>query len=222
MLYFLMLLICAYISTQIFSIYENRNNRSLNYSLTNKKYYRSYLFSVKVFMEGVLLYTALIVGRMNSQKIRLCIYKWVFRIKIDKKVVIYNNLQVRRGYKIKIGKGTIVGDQCILDGRNGLEIGSNVNISTGVWIWTLQHNPQSSEFGYKGEPVKIGDRVWISSRVTILPGITIGEGAVIAANAVVTKDVEPFSIYGGIPAKIIAERNKELKYEFSGDFVPFF
>jgi acetyltransferase-like isoleucine patch superfamily enzyme len=221
-LFFIMLMLCASISTQVLMIYENREIRRLTHSLAKNTAYRNYLFPVKIFMEGILLYAALIVGRMKSQKIRLCIYRLVFRLKIDKKVVIYNNLQVRRGHKIIIGKGTVVGDQCILDGRNGLEIGSNVNISTGVWIWTEQHDPQSPTFGTNGKKVKIADRAWISSRVTILPGITIGEGAVVAANAVVTKDIEPFSIYGGIPAKKIAERNKELNYEFNGEYLPFF
>lgn len=72
-----------------------------------------------------------------------------------------------------------------------------------------------------GAPVKIHGRVWISCRTIILPGVTIGEGAVIAAGAVVTKDVELYSIYGGIPAVKIGERNRNLIYNFNGRFLPF-
>jgi maltose O-acetyltransferase len=64
------------------------------------------------------------------------------------------------------------------------------------------------------------ENVWIASRVTILHGVTIGEGAVVAAGAVVTKDVEPYSIVGGVPAKKIGERNKNLEYTLSHK--PFF
>ena len=60
--------------------------------------------------------------------------------------------------------------------------------------------------------IKIEDEVWIGANVTILSGVTIGKGAIIAAGSVVTKDVPPYSIVGGNPAKIIRYRNnKELR-----------
>ncbi|MFP7421406.1 CatB-related O-acetyltransferase [Streptococcus ruminicola] len=57
----------------------------------------------------------------------------------------------------------------------------------------------------KGDIV-IGDDVWIGVNVTILSGVKIGQGAIIAAGSVVTKDVEPYSIYGGVPARLIKKR----------------
>lgn len=61
-----------------------------------------------------------------------------------------------------------------------------------------------------------------SPNTLILHSVEIGEGAVIAAGAVVTKSVEPYSIVAGIPAKKIGERNKTLKYEMTGEYVPFY
>jgi acetyltransferase-like isoleucine patch superfamily enzyme len=55
-----------------------------------------------------------------------------------------------------------------------------------------------------------------------LPGVTIGEGAVVAAGAVVTKDADPYGIYGGVPAKKIGERSKDLVYELDGKPLPFY
>lgn len=63
----------------------------------------------------------------------------------------------------------------------------------------------------------IGNRVWIGYRAIILPGITIGEGAVVGAGAVVTKDVDPFAIVAGNPARKIGVRNRELIYHLNYD-----
>ena len=103
----------------------------------------------------------------------------------------------------------------------GLYIGENVNISSDVKFYTLQHDYNSSDFKAVGAQVIVEDYVWVSVRAIILPGVTIGKGAVIAAGAVVTKDVEPYSIMGGIPAKKIGERNKELNYVPSNYRLPF-
>lgn len=69
--------------------------------------------------------------------------------------------------------------------------------------------------------VTICDRVWLGANVIILPGVTIGEGAVCCAGCVVVKDVEPYSVVAGIPAKEVGKRPHVLKYEFKGN-APFF
>jgi acetyltransferase-like isoleucine patch superfamily enzyme len=137
--------------------------------------------------------------------------------------IIYYGSEMRAPYRIKIGKGTIIGDKAILDGRNGIQIGEHVNFSSHVAIWTEQHNHRDPYFrcNIKKCPVVIHNRVWIGPNVTILPNVEIGEGAVVAAGSVVTKSIEPFAIVAGVPAKKIGERNKDLKYEFDGKYVPF-
>jgi maltose O-acetyltransferase len=67
-------------------------------------------------------------------------------------------------------------------------------------------------FGCESAPVVIEDFAWISCRTVVLPGTRIGKGAVVAAGAVVTKDVEPYSIVAGVPAKKIGERSRDLNY----------
>lgn len=163
------------------------------------------------------------LAKFPSHYFRNLVYTYGLRMKKDKKSIIYYGCEFRSPWNIQIGRGTIIGDQCILDGRNGIEIGENVNFSTGVWIWTLQHDHRSSTFALdKKGKVRIGNRAWIGPRVVILPGVTIGEGAVVAAGAVVTKDVEAYTIVGGVPAKFIGLRNRNLTYDFSkGDPLPF-
>lgn len=126
----------------------------------------------------------------------------------------------RKGLKIRLGGGKLVvhrgvsiGPGVLLDARMGLELGENVVIAYESVIWTLNHDYNDSHFGNKGAKVTIDSYAWICSRSIILPGVTIGEGAVVASGAVVTKDVPPYSVVGGIPAKIIGYREKK-KYGY--------
>lgn len=116
------------------------------------------------------------------------------------------------GTKIEIGSNTVINRFTYLDGRASLRIGNNVNISHYSLIQTLTHDPQSQSFICQEKPVTIADHVWIGARAIICPGVSIGEGAVIAAGAVVTKDVPPYTIVGGNPARYIKNRTKELHY----------
>ena len=152
------------------------------------------------------------------------ILRHIYHVDMGEGAVIYGGFEIRAPWNVHIGRGAVIGDNSILDGRCGLYIGENVNFSTGVNIWTLQHDLNDSMFrcNNKGGAVIIGNRAWVSTRTTILPGVNIGEGAVIAAGAVVTKDCEEFSVYGGVPAKKIGERNRDLQYKLGGSYLPFY
>jgi len=114
---------------------------------------------------------------------------------------------------VKIGKDTKVGSDAFLDGRAPLTIGDHVDIASEVMIYNSEHDLESPGFEAIEEPVTIGNYVFIGPRAIILPGVSIGKGAIVAAGAVVTKDVPPFAIVGGVPAKVIGERkNKTPKY----------
>lgn len=114
---------------------------------------------------------------------------------------------------IIIGKHTIINRQCCLDGRGGLRIGDNVSISPGVWLLTDQHDINDPYFAEALGPVEIDDYAWIGSKALVLPGVKIGRGAVVAAGAVVTKDVPPYHVVGGVPARHLGKRSEDLRYE---------
>ena len=90
-----------------------------------------------------------------------------------------------------------------------ITIGSRVCISEDVRLLTGTHKLTSPTFDLVTKPITIKDNVWVATGAIVLPGVTIGEGAVVAAGAVVTKDVEPWTVVGGNPAKMIKKR--ELK-----------
>lgn len=92
---------------------------------------------------------------------------------------------------------------------DSVKIGNNVIISDSAYLCTAQHDIVDREFKLITAPIVIGDSAWIAARAIILPGVTIGEGAVVAAGAVVTRDVPPWTVVAGSPARIVKKR--ELK-----------
>ena len=110
---------------------------------------------------------------------------------------------------ISIGSGSGLGVNCSVHGP--LKIGNNVMMGPNVTILTHTHNIERTDIpmgqqGMRVAEVVIGNDVWIGMRVIIMPGVSVGHGAVIGAGAVVVKDVPPYAIVGGVPAKIIRYR----------------
>ena len=134
------------------------------------------------------------------------------KIIIGNRVVIWSvfdrtKLSVRKNGILKIGDHTRINGAHIAV-KNSVTIGKNVRIAPYTLIMDSDfHDIQEHSSEGKSAPIIIHDNVWIASRAMILKGVTIGEGAVISAGAVVTKDVPPYTMVGGVPAKVI----KELK-----------
>lgn len=153
-----------------------------------------------------IIYLANITGYINIHIIRNILYKYLFKVKIGNKSIIYCRCRVASPWNVQIGNNSIIGYDAYLDGRVGITIGNNVCTARELRIFTMEHDITSPTFGITSAPVKINDWAWIGTRVTILPGVTVGEGAVVASGAVVTKDVPPWTLVGGVPAKFIKER----------------
>ncbi|MEH1965208.1 MAG: acyltransferase [Nostoc sp.] len=121
--------------------------------------------------------------------------------------------QFLNGRKIYLGDRNVINFGCLFDGRHyQIQTGCDVSIGPEASILTLGHDPHSPEFADKGGDVIIGDRCWIAYRAIILPGVTIGEGAVVGAGSVVTKDIEPYTVVAGNPARFIKKRSPDLHY----------
>lgn len=134
-------------------------------------------------------------------------------VKIGKKSTIHVGVKFYAPRGVSVGDGTLVGDHAVLDGRAPLKIGDHVDIASQVMIYNFEHDINAEDFKPVGGPVEIGDYVFIGPRAIILPGVKVGTGAVVAAGAVVTKDVPERAIVGGVPAKVIGERDlKDFHY----------
>lgn len=115
------------------------------------------------------------------------------------------------GEGLKIGNNSSIGPYSYIGCSGYIEIGDNVMMSPRVSIYAENHlfdHPDLTikEQGVKREFVKIEDDCWIAANTVILAGVTIGRGSVIAAGSVVTKDIPPYSVVGGVPAKVIKSR----------------
>jgi acetyltransferase-like isoleucine patch superfamily enzyme len=122
-----------------------------------------------------------------------------------------SNVTLMSPHNIEIGNHVLINTDTKIGGQNGIHIGNYVLIGYNVNLVSENHafsNPTKpiKHQGYFGGKITIEDDVWIGANAVILPSVTIGRGAIIGANAVVTKNVKPFTIVGGIPAKKIKNR----------------
>lgn len=152
------------------------------------------------------------IGHIPFHSVRNFFYR-LSGVKMGKGSVIHMWSSFFNPSGITIGEDTIIGDHAFLDGRAPLVIGNHVDIASQVLIYNSQHEIDSDDFGATEKKVIIEDYVFLGPRSIIQPGVTIKKGAVIAAGAVVTEDVDAFTMWGGVPAKLIRDRkNKNPHY----------
>lgn len=171
------------------------------------------------------------VGRL----IRCLIYRYYFQ-SIGSKISIGMGVQINGFKNITLGSAIYLVDKSSLRAVNGslsigdrfsmntnsiinadfgnIKIGNGVMIGPNVVIRASGHNFSNTNLdiwyqGQTGGDIQIGDDVWIGSSVVILPGVKISNHVIIAAGAVVTKSMPPYSVVGGIPARVIKTREHE-------------
>jgi maltose O-acetyltransferase len=133
---------------------------------------------------------------------------------IGKKTKVHPTVILRQAERIFIGENCLINHNNILQGgkKTGkIIIGNFVHTGANVMMFAFNHEidrldlPTINQNYYDGDII-IEDDVWIGAGAVILSGVRVGKGAVIASNSVVNKDVEPFSIVGGVPAKLLKMR----------------
>lgn len=128
------------------------------------------------------------------------------RVKVNRHVYLGTN-----GNDLTIGANSQINRHAFLDARGGIEVGENVLIGPYAKIISYRHvfddtsRPMIDQ-GMVGEKIVVEDDVWIGAGAVVLAGLTIGHGSVIGANAVVTKSCEPYSVLGGVPARLLRKR----------------
>jgi acetyltransferase-like isoleucine patch superfamily enzyme len=147
---------------------------------------------------------------LSGDVLRWLVLKLFLR-RIDGWVWFRDNVTIWFPEGVSIGSGSMVGENCFLDGYGGLTIGRNVLIAHSTSLIAEDHGFATRKIPIRYQPktaapIVVEDDVWIGCGVRILKGVRIGTGAIVAAGAVVTRDVPPYAIVGGVPAKVLGMR----------------
>lgn len=89
-------------------------------------------------------------------------------------------------------------------------LGSHAIVSQQAYLCTATHDYRSREFPLISSPIRLGAYSWICARASVTPGVEVGEGAVLGLGAIATRDLEPWTVYAGIPARKIKSRPRPM------------
>ena len=129
----------------------------------------------------------------------------LFGATIDGKALIYSSCQVFAPWNLVVGRAC-VGPNTILYNKALIKIGDDSVVSQGSFLCTASHQISSCMLPLVVAPITIENHVWVAANAFVGMGVTVGEGAVVGATASVYKDVEPWTVVGGNPAKFIKKR----------------
>ena len=156
-----------------------------------------------------------VISNIPFSALRNVYYRQVCGIGIGEGTEIWSGVRFTGGAmnRISIGAHCSIPHFAFFVAGDRISIGNHVVFGHAVELYTSDHDPDDPSFSRRDAPIEIHDRAWLGSRVVILKGVTIGEGAVVAAGSVVTGNVQPFTIVGGNPARLIRERGvREFTY----------
>ena len=120
--------------------------------------------------------------------------------------LVYSSCKIWAPWNLKIGKWSCVGPDTKLYNKNLIVLRDNVVVSQGCYLCTASHDISAEDHRLITAPIIIEDRAWVASDAFVSMGVTIGKGAVVGARGCVFKDVEPWTVVGGNPAKFLKKR----------------
>ena len=155
-----------------------------------------------------------IINKLPSRHVRRGFYK-LLGMKAGIGSFLSRRVEVLFPKGLVMAERVSVGWFAEMDARGGIYIGNDSVLASHVKLITGSHDIEAPDFTADFLPIHIGHHCWIGTGAIILQGVDIGDGAVVSAGAVVTKDVQPWTVVGGVPAKLIKQRTPGAKYECS-------
>lgn len=139
----------------------------------------------------------------------------LLKIELHPHATIHRRVTFTSRGKCQIGEGSLINHDVYLDNRKGLFIGRHVMIAQGAKLYSLGHDVHAADFAAQGGIVTVGDYACLFADCRVMPGVTIGRAAVIYPGAVVTKDVPEGAIVGGVPARVLGQRETAQNYDLN-------
>ena len=130
----------------------------------------------------------------------------VFGAKMGKNSNVYSSAKIYYPANLVMGNNTCLAGGVDCYNVAPIIIEDNVTVSQGAYLCAASHDISDSRLPLKTAPIVLKDQVWVGSRAYIGMGVTVGQGAVVGATASVYKDVEPWTVVGGNPARFIKQR----------------
>jgi len=135
-----------------------------------------------------------------------CFLLRLFGAKVGQNVHIYNSANIFMPWNLEIGDWSSIGEHAYIYNLGKINIGERVTVSQRVHLCAGTHDYSAPDMPLLKPPINIEDDAWIGADAFIGPDVSVGKGAVVGARGVVVKDVEPWTVVGGNPAKFIKKR----------------
>lgn len=133
----------------------------------------------------------------------------LFGARIGSHVHVYAGARIWAPWSLVCDDYAAIADEAIIYNPKPIHLGSHAIVSQQAYLCGATHDYEDPAFPLISFPITLGAYSWVCARATVQPGVSLGEGAILGLGAVATRDLEPWTIYGGIPAKAIKKRNQQ-------------
>jgi putative colanic acid biosynthesis acetyltransferase WcaF len=130
----------------------------------------------------------------------------LFGARLGKACHIYAGARIWAPWNLECADAAAIGDGAEIYNFFPISLGAHAVVSQGAYLCGGTHEVDDPDFTLVAGPIRIGARAWIAARAVVMPGVNVGEGAVLALGSLATRDLEPWTVYAGSPARKIRER----------------
>ncbi len=131
-----------------------------------------------------------------------------FGANLGKSCFIYGKARIWAPWNLTCGDMATIGDEAIIYNPERITLGSHAIVSQQAYLCGATHDYEDPAFPLIAFPISVGDYAWICARATVQPGVSVGEGAVLALGSVATRNLEPWTVSAGVPARKIKSRTR--------------